>query len=110
MASFPIRLTTTTRAVLDLFMQARAAGGAAERLWGYRICEDTGLGSGTVYPILERLLEAGLITATWEDPLPADRPPRRFYVLTDNGAAAYAVALAARPRRRASFIPRRNPA
>lgn len=110
MASFPIRLTTTTRKVLDLFMEASAAGGAAERLWGYRICEDTGLGSGTVYPILERLLEADLVAATWEEPKPTDRPPRRFYSLTDSGAAAYAAALAARPRRRTTFTPRRDPA
>lgn len=110
MSSSPIRLTSTTREVLDLFMAVKAqdADGGATPVWGYLICTETGLGSGTVYPILERLEEAGWITARWEADPPADRPPRRFYTLTDNGAAAYAAARHARPRRRTTFVLRRN--
>jgi PadR family transcriptional regulator len=67
--------------------------------WGYRICEDAGLGSGTVYPILERLEEAGWIEGTWETGQPANRPRRRFYSLTGAGRAEYSAALTRRQNR-----------
>jgi PadR family transcriptional regulator len=76
-----IRLTTPTRLVLDALLHA----GPGEPMWGYRLCEQTSLGSGTVYPILERLEAAGHVSARWETPRPADRPPRRFYELTGTG-------------------------
>lgn len=111
MGSSPIRLTAAVQIVLDLLIavRAEAAGRPSAKVWGYLICAETGLGSGTVYPILERLEEAGWVSARWEETVPADRPARRFYALTDNGAAGYAAALAARPRRRPSFILRREP-
>lgn len=64
--------------------------------WGYRLCEETGLGSGTVYPILERLEEAGWIEGAWEAGRPADRPRRRFYLITAAGRAGKASAPARR--------------
>jgi PadR family transcriptional regulator, regulatory protein PadR len=53
--------------------------------WGYRLCEETGLGSGTVYPILDRLERAGYVRSYRETPTPPGRPPRRFYELTGTG-------------------------
>ena len=50
--------------------------------WGLRLCEQTGYGGGTVYPALDKLLKAGWIADTWEEPQPADRPRRRYYSLT----------------------------
>src|SRR5579863_8821075 len=87
-----MRLTTPVRLVLD----AMAHAGPDDLMWGYRLCELTGLGSGTVYPILERLESAGHVSARREEPRPSDRPPRRFYELTGTGTE---LAIAARARR-----------
>lgn len=78
-----IRLTTATLLVLDVI----ARNAVDDPPWGYRICEDAGLGSGTVYPILDRLEEAGLIEGRWETGQPADRPRRRLYTITSAGRA-----------------------
>src|SRR5262245_61749905 len=95
MAPPRIRLTTPVRLVLDALAQARLD----EPVWGYRLCEITLLGSATVYPILERLEAAGHLRAHWEEPRPADRPPRRFYELTGTGRELAAEALRAPARR-----------
>jgi PadR family transcriptional regulator PadR len=97
MSQSKIRLTTPTRFVLDVLM----AAGSDEHVWGYRICEQSGLGSGTVYPILERLEEAGWIAGVWEAEAPVDRPRRRFYEVTGTGVQGYEDAKArARKRNR----------
>jgi hypothetical protein len=44
-----------------------------------------GMGFGTVYKGLATLMDLGYVTARWEDPVPADRPRRRYYTLTDRG-------------------------
>lgn len=80
-----LRFTTATRLVLDVVLAATDEDPA----WGYRICEEAGLGSGTVYPILERLENEGLVEAYWETGQPADRPRRRFYTVTGTGRAWY---------------------
>jgi PadR family transcriptional regulator, regulatory protein PadR len=65
---------------------------------GYGIARDTGLKSGTLYPVLIRLAERGLVEACWEDEQPAGRPRRHLYRLTPEGLAAATAALAqARP-------------
>ncbi len=71
--------------------------------WGLRLCEQTGHGTGTIYPALDKLHAAGWIADQWEDPQPVDRPRRRFYSLTDDGRAAYWQALADRQARRAAW-------
>jgi PadR family transcriptional regulator len=91
-----LRLTTSTRLVLDVLM----AADPDDLPWGYRICEQAGLGSGTVYPVLERLERAGWIAGRWEIGQPTDRPRRRFYALTGTGQQEYTAALAARRTRR----------
>lgn len=55
------------------------------RPYGYEISKATGLKSGSLYPILMRLKDQGLLAAHWEDsPLPG-RPPRQKYRLTGAG-------------------------
>lgn len=71
---------------------------ADDPLWGYRICEEAGLGSGTVYPILDRLERTGWIEGAWETGQPVGRPRRRFYTVTATGRVRYAAAAKKRNR------------
>jgi PadR family transcriptional regulator, regulatory protein PadR len=64
---------------------------------GYAIAKDTGLKSGTLYPILIRLADRGLIEACWEDEQPTGRPRRHLYRLTAAGLASATTALAEAP-------------
>jgi PadR family transcriptional regulator, regulatory protein PadR len=96
-----LRLTQATLAVVGVLMGA----GPDERVWGLRLCEEANLGSGTVYPLLERLEKAGIVTSFWEDPPPPDRPPRRFYELTSSGRQEIAAAMAARSAARKRWLP-----
>jgi DNA-binding PadR family transcriptional regulator len=87
-----------TATVLDV-LSLLAAATPQEPEWGLSICRKTGYGTGTVYPALERLLQAGLIASSWEDPQPADRPRRRYFELTTGGRAALQQELSERHRR-----------
>jgi DNA-binding PadR family transcriptional regulator len=53
--------------------------------YGYELLVETGLKSGSLYPILVRLAERGALEATWERDPPAGRPPRHLYRLTPSG-------------------------
>jgi DNA-binding PadR family transcriptional regulator len=64
---------------------------------GYGIARDTGLKSGTLYPVLIRLADRDLVEARWEDEQPAGRPRRHLYRLTAEGLATAKVALAQAP-------------
>ena len=67
---------------------------------GFDILDATGLASGTVYPILRRLEDAGLVRSRWEPVQRARdeaRPPRRYYELTGAGAVALREALERHP-------------
>ena len=59
--------------------------------YGFDISDATGLPSGTVYPVLRRLEDAGLLRSRWEGAQTArseKRPPRRYYTVTTSGAQA----------------------
>lgn len=73
--------------------------------WGLRICQQTGYGTGTIYPALDRMLKVGYIADRWEEPPPADRPPRRYYFITSAGRSAYQQAIAIREARRMAWAP-----
>ena len=90
-------------------MLAALAADPASWLHGYLIAKQTGLASGTLYPILIRLAERRLIEAQWEDQQPAGRPRRHLYRLTADGlvAARTALAEAAPARRRSAAAGRR---
>jgi DNA-binding PadR family transcriptional regulator len=52
---------------------------------GYELGQEVGLKAGSLYPILMRLCERGLLEATWETEPPQGRPPRHLYRLTHAG-------------------------
>lgn len=62
---------------------------------GYALAKQTRLKSGTLYPILVRLTDRGLMEARWQDEQPPGRPRRHLYRLSPEGLAAAAEALAA---------------
>jgi PadR family transcriptional regulator PadR len=82
MGSAP-RLTTQTLKVLGTLMTHNSDG-----LSGAEIGRATKLPSGTLYPILLRLEQAGWLESHWEAETPQElgRPRRRFYQLTGIGA------------------------
>ena len=55
---------------------------------GYEVAKETGLKSGTLYPILIRLSDRGLLEADWEEEPAPGRPRRHLYRLTAQGLAA----------------------
>src|SRR6185295_14322608 len=61
--------------------------------FGFDIIDAIGLTSGSVYPTLDKLESLGYLTSHWEDARTArrdKRPPRRYFDLTAQGAAALA--------------------
>jgi PadR family transcriptional regulator PadR len=65
-------------------LRALAAEPTAWR-YGYELGVQVGLKAGSLYPILMRLADRGLLEATWETDPPAGRPPRHLYRLRDDG-------------------------
>ena len=66
---------------------------AQQPRYGIEIVEDLGsrpgleASSGTIYPLLTRLKNSGLVNTTWrESPV---GPPRKYYRLTGAGRAAH---------------------
>lgn len=76
------RMTTSVLRVVSALL----TDPAAER-YGLDLMQDTGLASGTLYPILVRLERAGWVSSHWEDTDPAieGRPTRRYYRMTPLG-------------------------
>jgi PadR family transcriptional regulator, regulatory protein PadR len=54
---------------------------------GYELMKETGLLSGTLYPLLMRMTDQGLVEAEWREPVQPGRPPRHAYRLTAKGIA-----------------------
>jgi PadR family transcriptional regulator, regulatory protein PadR len=54
---------------------------------GYDLSKETGLRSGTLYPLLMRLSEQGLLEHQWQEAERAGLPPRHVYRLTAAGLA-----------------------
>jgi DNA-binding PadR family transcriptional regulator len=100
MSAAQIRLTAVIMEILDVLTASPPDNPA----WGLQLCEQTGYGTGTIYPALDRLMKAGWISDYWEDPPPVDRPKRRFYEITSTGREQYDAALRARDERRASWL------
>ena len=86
--------------------------------YGFDIIDATNLPSGTVYPILRRFEDEGLVTSEWENAETAQReqrPPRRYYALTSAGKALltetaerYRAAQDITPRRTRALKPSRG--
>ncbi len=60
---------------------------ADARRWrhGWSLASETGLKSGTIYPLLIRLAQAGLLEARWEASEGRGRPPRHAYRIVGPG-------------------------
>ena len=86
-----LRLSQQSLRVLKLFSE-----NPRTRLAGADIMKATGLASGTLYPILLRFENYGLLESDWENESAASlgRPRRRFYSITPDGRAVAREALA----------------
>ena len=77
-----MRLSLKGLSVLNLFLEdIRKTRSGAE------ISRELGIASGTLYPILARFEQNGLLESEWEqvDPTQVGRPRRRFYKITGAG-------------------------
>lgn len=62
-------------------------GQAPDWIHGYELMKVTGLKSGSLYPLLMRMTDQGLVEAEWREPIVIGRPPRHAYRLTAQGLA-----------------------
>jgi len=83
MAGLTRRPSAQTIAVLSALSDAR-------RQWRYglELAAATGLKSGSLYPILARLDERGLVESKWLAPEKPGRPARHAYRITAAGRTA----------------------
>src|ERR1700741_2815925 len=74
------RLTRSTARTLVAFLET-------PRSWryGYDLMKVADLSSGTLYPLLARLMEDGWLEARWEESEHPGNPPRQLYRLTATG-------------------------
>jgi len=79
--TFARRPSPQTRAVLTALAER-----AADWSHGYELSRTLGIKAGTLYPILIRLAERGLVETAWEQEAPSGRPPRHLYRLSADGA------------------------
>jgi PadR family transcriptional regulator PadR len=86
-----IRVTGHTLRLLKLMIDKPLEGRS-----GAEISKSLNVGSGTLYPLLQRLENAGWLKSEWEelDPSEAGRPRRRYYKLTGEGQKQAVQALA----------------
>lgn len=77
-----LRISPQTFAVLESLLER-----AAQWRHGYSLSQQTGLPSGTLYPILMRLEKLAWLETRWEEPGKLGRPPRHLYRLTGQGRA-----------------------
>jgi DNA-binding PadR family transcriptional regulator len=75
-------LSKQARSVLEALLPA-----PLDWRYGYELSKRVGLSSGTLYPVLIRLHERGLLEAKWVEAERPGRPARHAYRLTVNGAA-----------------------
>ena len=78
----PAHASPQTLAVLSALLAESAA-------WrhGLSLSKETGLKSGTLYPLLIRLADQGFLEARWLEPERPGRPARHAYRLTPLGVA-----------------------
>lgn len=93
-------LSSQAISVLDAIAMSRQ-----EWSYGLEISKATGLKSGSLYPILMRFAERGLLESCWLEPEKQGRPPRHGYKITKSGLTA----LAACRKRQSQFGLREEP-
>jgi PadR family transcriptional regulator PadR len=92
---------TINSTYVDIVVMARKPNNSAQtrkllsamlrqpRAWqyGYELSKQTDLKSGTLYPLLIRLSDQGLLESQWQEPERPGKPARHAYKLTSNGLA-----------------------
>jgi PadR family transcriptional regulator, regulatory protein PadR len=99
-----VKLTGPLERVLRVFLADVSA-----RRYGYDLMKAARLPSGTLYPMLARLEDRGLVSSEWDvrrDDA-GGRPPRKYYQLTGEGARVARLAQAGTAARRTAPVPRR---
>lgn len=86
-----MRITVPIAKVLAALLTDPAAA-----RYGLDLMNDTGISSSTLYPVLQRLTDAGWLSSDWEtiDAAAMGRPARRYYRLTADGVREARHALA----------------
>jgi DNA-binding PadR family transcriptional regulator len=86
-----VKLTVPLERVLRVFLDDPSA-----RRYGYDLMKAARLPSGTLYPMLARLQDQGLVASEWEAQRDdaGGRPPRKYYQLTGEGIRVARVELA----------------
>lgn len=69
-----VRITVPTVKVLRLLLNEPKTA-----VWGLEIVKKTGLLTGTVYPIMDRLETLGWVISEWEPDNDRNGPRRRYY-------------------------------
>lgn len=79
-----VKMTHTLERVLRAFLEDPAAS-----RYGYELMKAAKIQSGTLYPMLARLAQEGLVVSEWEPhhEQVGGRPPRKWYKLTGVGVA-----------------------
>jgi len=80
---------------LERVLRVLTADPAAQH-YGYDLMKAAGLPSGTLYPMLARLQQEGLVQSEWEAQreVAGGRPPRKYYRLTAEGVRVARLELA----------------
>lgn len=90
--SVTVRITPTVAKVLRPFLEEPTTP-----RYGFDLMEAAGVSSGTLYPILARLEQAGWLKrqSGGIQPAAAGKPPRKFYLITPEGVTLARRALTA---------------
>lgn len=86
-----MRMSHQTRLVLTALLES-----PDEETYGFELSQVAGIKTGSLYPILDRLLNEGWLSARWEmlDEHAAGRRRRRYYRLTALGERGARAAVA----------------
>ena len=76
------RLTRSTAQVLSIMLE-----NSTRWVYGYDLIQTAQISSGTLYPILSRLLDDEWVEARWQESPHPGRPPRHQYRLSTKGRA-----------------------
>lgn len=87
------RPSAQTRSVLEYLARDTSTWS-----YGYQISKETGIASGTLYPLLMRLADRGYLESRWDASAQAGRPPRRLCRLSETGDEYAAATLRSSPR------------
>lgn len=81
----PLRLRRSPQTLAVLSALSRSS---QRWQYGYDLLRETGLKSGTLYPILARLQQGGWLEQRWQKASGPGRPPRHLYRLSRQGKMA----------------------